>query len=206
MKNNKIKTLYDLAFRSGTTIKLVSLITLYRIVTAPVLVVLILTGNLEVFKWMLLASFITDAIDGYISRLLNVNSPLGAKIDSIGDDLTVMAAIGGLIKFYPGFFSNHWVPIAILLSIFAIQLSYALIKYKRISSFHTYAAKTAGVAQAVFLLWVFLLDQVNIPLFYLAIVLTAIELIEEIILVWLIPKWKNDVKGLFWVLRKKSKV
>jgi hypothetical protein len=32
--------------------------------------------------------------------------------------------------------------------------------------------------------------------------LTILDLLEEIILVMLIPKWKTDVKGLFWILKQ----
>jgi CDP-diacylglycerol--glycerol-3-phosphate 3-phosphatidyltransferase len=35
-----------------------------------------------------------------------------------------------------------------------------------------------------------------------AAVLTALDLIEEIILIFLLPAWRSDVKGLYWILKK----
>jgi cardiolipin synthase len=40
-------------------------------------------------------------------------------------------------------------------------------------------------------------------LFYIAVSVTALQLIEETVLIFLLPEWKTNVKGLYWVLRKK---
>src|SRR5687767_7798746 len=95
-RKGQIKDFYDLAFRSGRAVKLVNLVTLYRIVTFPLLVYLVLMDELELFKWLLGISFLTDAVDGQLARRFNANSVLGAKLDSIGDDLTVAAGAFGL--------------------------------------------------------------------------------------------------------------
>jgi CDP-diacylglycerol--glycerol-3-phosphate 3-phosphatidyltransferase len=42
-------------------------------------------------------------------------------------------------------------------------------------------------------------------LFYAAALVTTLDLIEEIILVWLLPKWEINVKGLYWVYKRKNK-
>jgi CDP-diacylglycerol--glycerol-3-phosphate 3-phosphatidyltransferase len=42
-----------------------------------------------------------------------------------------------------------------------------------------------------------------LSLFYVAVAITALELVEEIILVIMLPEWKTNVKGLFWVLKSK---
>jgi CDP-diacylglycerol--glycerol-3-phosphate 3-phosphatidyltransferase len=41
-------------------------------------------------------------------------------------------------------------------------------------------------------------------LFYAAALVTGLELVEEIILVGLLPLWEANVKGLYWVLRRKK--
>ena len=52
-------------------------ITLYRIITAPLLVVLLFKGEQELFKWLLGVSFFTDLIDGVLARTFKVTSILG---------------------------------------------------------------------------------------------------------------------------------
>lgn len=149
-----------------------------------------------------MVSFFTDFIDGYLARKFNVASVFGTRLDSIGDDLTVIVALIGLIITRPSFISDHKMIFIIITVLFVIQTVYALIRYGKISSFHTYLAKLAAILQGVFLILVFFIKEPILSLFYSASIITMLELTEEIILVYLLPKWETNVKGLFWVLKK----
>lgn len=199
----KTKNIRTLLFEARTPVRIITCITLYRIVTFPLLIFLILTDHLTPFKWLLLASFFTDAIDGFLARKFKATSILGAKLDSIGDDLTVLAAVVGLLVTQFDFIKKEFTLILILFGLFLIQLTLSLSKYKKISSFHTYLAKTAAVVTAIFLLSVFFLDKIVYPLYYASLIITAIELIEETIIIFFLPKWKANVKGLYWILKGK---
>lgn len=177
-------------------------ITMYRIIAAPILLVLIFEKQFDLFKWLLVVSFFTDLIDGYLARKFKVASILGSRLDSIGDDLTVLAAVIGLFVFKAGFTHRELVPLMILFSLFVFQTVFALVRYKKISSFHTYLAKLAAILQGIFFILIFLLPEPLYFLFYTAAVVTGIELLEEIILVALLPQWEANVKGLFWVLKR----
>jgi phosphatidylglycerophosphate synthase len=177
-------------------------ITVYRIIAAPFLVLLIIYDQVDIFKWLLALSFFTDAIDGYLARRYKVTSILGAKLDSIGDDLTVAAAMGGMIVFNPDFFLSQSPVFIGLLCLFAIQTVMAFIRYGKLTNFHTYGAKLAAVSQGVFLILFFFTSQPDMPLFYIAAIITGIELLEEIIIVLVLPQWKTNVKGLYWVIKE----
>jgi CDP-diacylglycerol--glycerol-3-phosphate 3-phosphatidyltransferase len=179
-------------------------ITLYRIITAPLLVVLLFKGEHELFKWLLGVSFFTDLIDGVLARTFKVTSILGTRLDSIGDDLTVLVAMLGLGFLKPQFFIEEWIILVPLGMLFLLQTGFALYRYGRITSFHTYLAKLAALAQGIFLLAFFFFETINYPLFYGAAFITMAELAEEIIIVWLLPQWKSNVRGLWWVLQKKQ--
>ncbi|MBA4055507.1 MAG: CDP-alcohol phosphatidyltransferase family protein [Marivirga sp.] len=179
-------------------------ITFYRLLSAPVLLGLAYKGNLDIFKWLLAVSFFTDAIDGFLSRKFKVSSLFGAKLDSIADDATILVATLSLWIFKSEFIQGHWIPIVVLLSLFAIQNAVALIKYHKVTSFHTYLAKTAAVLQGCFFILFFFEAGMIEWLFYAAVAVTGMELIEEIFLVFALPEWKANVKGLFWVLNKRS--
>ncbi len=179
-------------------------ITLYRIITAPLLVVLLFKGEQELFKWLLGVSFFTDLIDGVLARTFKVTSILGTRLDSIGDDLTVLVAILGLGVLQPRFFIEQWIILVPLGILFLLQTGFALYRYGRITSFHTYLAKLAALAQGIFLLSFFFFETINYPLFYSAAFITIAELAEEIIIVWVLPQWKSNVRGLWWVLQKKQ--
>ena len=182
----------------------VNIITIYRLASAPVLVILAITHQLEIFKWLLAVSFFTDAIDGPLARRYNVTSVAGSKLDSISDDMTVSAGIVGMIVFKADFLMLVWEWLIPLFALFLLQVILALRKFHKMTSFHTYSAKLAAVFQGSFLILLFVLPEPSYALFYAAVIVTALDLIEEIILVLIIPEWSTDVKGLYWVMKKKT--
>ena len=89
---------------------------------------------------------------------------------------------------------------------FIIQIIMAIIRYGKISSYHTYLAKAAAIFQGSFMILLFLLPEPVMPLFYVAALITFLDIAEEIILVFVLKEWKTDVKGLYYVLKDKSGV
>lgn len=183
---------------------LVNAITGYRVLASLALFLLAGAGRLDWFQWLLPLSFFTDLIDGPLSRKLNVSSTFGAYLDSIGDDLTVLAGIYGVYVFKNGFLHDFRISIAVMVSLFIAQILFALIRYGKLSSFHTYLAKAAAIVQGSFLILLFLLPEPIMPLYWLAVAITVADLLEEILLVALMKTWRTNVKGLYWVLNKKS--
>ena len=72
------------------------------------------------------------------------------------------------------------------------------------TNFHTYLAKTAALLQGIFLILVFFTEEPILILFYAATIITMLELAEEIILVRMLPHWRANVKGVYWVLRNQE--
>jgi CDP-diacylglycerol--glycerol-3-phosphate 3-phosphatidyltransferase len=182
---------------------LVNLITFYRLTAAPVLVILLIRDELTTFKYLLALSFLTDAVDGYLARRFNVISILGARVDSVADDLTVMAAIIGLFVYFPGFIRGEWLIAGALAGLYVLQNGLAIIRYCKLTSFHTYSAKLAAILQGLFLVSCFFLTSPLLPFFYLTAGTTIIDLTEEILLIMVLPKWEANVKGMYWVLTRK---
>ena len=180
-------------------------ITLYRVIAAPFLLYLVVTRQEDIFKWLLAFSFFTDAIDGFLARKYKVVSVAGAKLDSWGDDLTVMVGVIGLFVLRPEFIRREYIWLIVMLILFLVQVTAALIRYRSTTSFHTYLAKLAAILQGSFLILAFFMPEPSRLLFYLASVVTALDLIEEIILTFLLPKLRSDVKGIYWVLKQKRR-
>ena len=182
---------------------LVNFLTYYRLIAAPILIVLMACHQVFLFKWLLAISFFTDAVDGTLARTYRVTSKRGSVIDSIADDLTILAAIISMLIYKPNFILDHIYVIGVLLFFYLTQLIYALSRYGRMSSFHTYIAKFAAVAQGIFMVAFFFLDQPPLWLFYITVWATIADLLEEIVLVALLPQWTANVKGIYWVLKNK---
>jgi phosphatidylglycerophosphate synthase len=179
-------------------------ITLYRVVAAPLLLILIFISEYEWFKWLLGISFFTDLIDGFLARKFKVTSVFGTRLDSIGDDLTIVVALIAMFYWKYDFIKIHAPEMILLLTLFILQTTMAFLRYRTITSFHTYLAKLAAILQGSFLLLLFFVQNPPITLFYAVVIITALELIEECILVVLLPKWTANVKGLYWVLNQQK--
>lgn len=183
---------------------LVNGITMYRLLSAPFLLILAFVGQLSLFKCLIAFSFLTDAIDGPLSRKFKVTSVFGARLDSVADDATVLTSIVALFILELDFISSNWMSLTSLAILFIIQTVSALVAYGKVTSFHTYLAKLAAVMQAVFFLLTFFIGEPVVIAFYIALIITAVQLVEEIVLVIVLPKWQADIKGLYWVLTRRN--
>ena len=156
--------------RKGTSFNFsyiaVNSITFYRLVASVLLLYFILERQYGLFKWFLAISFFTDAIDGFLARRFKVGSVMGAKIDSMADDLTILVGMVGLYFLKPEFLMKNAIYFFILLGLFILQVVLALIRYRRLTSFHTFSAKVAAVVQGSFLILIFFLPQPPLLLFY----------------------------------------
>lgn len=78
-----------------------NLLTLLRVLLAPLVAVLVFTADDDVSHWITLAVFLiaasTDGIDGWFARRFHVTSRLGAFIDPVADKLLIMGAFGALV-------------------------------------------------------------------------------------------------------------
>lgn len=183
---------------------IVNAITSFRLLLSPVLVILVLYDGLYIFKWLLAIAFFTDMLDGFLARRLKVQTKFGAKLDSIADDALMIASAFAVMIEKPDFVYNNYIIIMMMVILLIIQNGLAYWRYGRMSSYHTYFAKLAMLFQGCFLILLFFLPEVPYWLFYPAAIVTLLDLSEEIVLVFILPKWKTNVKGLYWVLKGKT--
>ncbi len=175
-----------------------------RIIAAPILLLLLITNERLIFSSLLLFCFLTDALDGYLARKMNITTERGAQLDSLGDAMAFTLGVAGICWFEFDFVREQLFWILLAFGIYLGQLLLAWWRYGMPSSFHTYLAKLAAILQGTFICWLLFID-VQYWLFYLAITVSILETQEEIILIFIFPKWKANVKGLIWVLRERKK-
>lgn len=180
---------------------LANILSAYRIVSSPALIVFLLTDSIELFKYLLAISFFTDAADGYLARRLRTVTAFGARLDSVGDDITVAVAVFAIARLYPGFFYDQAVVIMIVLGLLALQIVIALIKFRKMTAYHTYLAKAAAVLQAAWLLCFLFFETPVYPLFYLCILITCLQIAEEIFITLVLSVYTVNVKGIYWALK-----
>ncbi len=72
------------------------------------------------------------------------------------------------------------------------------------TSYHTSLAKIAAIFQGSFFILLFFFIEPIYFLFYTAAIITSLNLIEEIIMILMLPKWEANVKGIYWIMKRKK--
>ena len=178
-------------------------ISLVRLLATPVLLVAVLWRRQELFKWLLLACLLSDILDGWIARAFHLRSKLGAFLDSTADILVTLTTVGGIFVFQKAFLSEHWQYLVAVMALYAVEALAALWRYGKISSFHTILTRIAAYAQGIFVMSLFLWGYQG-WIFGPMVVLSLLAYSEEVLLLCLLPEWRNDVRGLYWVLSQKG--
>ena len=94
----------------------------YRIFAAPFLLGLIWLGERELFTWFLFISYSTDAIDGFLARKLKISSARGSQLDSMGDQLTFIVGLIGLLIFENEFIRTNYILILVAFAPYIVQM------------------------------------------------------------------------------------
>lgn len=177
----------------------------YRIAAAPFLIVFILLNERDIFSWLLLLSYCTDAVDGFLARKLKITSPRGSQLDSMGDQITLIVGLIGLFVFEKSFILENIILIIIAFIPYVIQMIIAYLKYGKATAFHTYLAKLSAIMQSIFILWSLFFSP-DYVLFYIMIGIGLLETFEEIALIYIYDNWASDVLGIYWALRDKRRL
>lgn len=175
-----------------------------RLLATPVLLWAAVNRMPRLFAWLLLACLLSDIADGFIARTLHLESRLGAALDTTADFLvTVLSAIGIATMQWP-FVNGHAWQLELLVALFGLEVVSSLVRYRRLSSFHTYLVRAAAYLQGAFVLSLFFWGYQG-WLFYPMWLVSCLSQIEEWILLALLPKWTPDVRGLYWVLKARRR-
>jgi len=177
-------------------------LSLARILAAPALVVCAVRGQETAFTWILVPALLSDIADGLIARAFKLQSPIGAILDSTADLLLLFASFYGAWAFYPEIVAAHVPAGLLLIGAWLVQMAAALWRYGRLSSFHTLLSKVAGYLLGIFVgaLFVFGFQP---WLLYLAVAVSVLGNLEELVLLALLPSWRPNVRGLWWLLRER---
>jgi len=142
----------------------------------------------------------SDVLDGYLARKWRIESYFGAKLDSYGDLLTMIAGLYGVYTMRWELIQPYAFWIWLFLSSYMLFYVLAFLRYRTMPSFHLYSWKTVAV---LFALYFFILFLYGVePVSFVTVLIAGILAnIEELILVFLLPKPRPNCKSLFHVLR-----
>jgi len=172
-----------------------NLLTSFRLIAAPLMIVMALAGEHNVFLWLLAASFITDAIDGTVARLSGGPTPFGAKFDSIADAVAYTAIGLSVLLLWPELVRQEFALVVVLVASLVLPAAVGFWKYGQLTSYHTLLIKLAVGAFAIGLM-LLLCDVAAWP-FRVATVIAALSAIEAVAITLLLREPQTDIRGIF---------
>jgi cardiolipin synthase len=170
-----------------------------RLCATAVLLASVVMRQVELFTWLLLGCLVSDIVDGLIARGFNLTSKLGATLDSIADMLTWSIGLLGLLVFQRPFVYGHYRELLLVVVLYVVEIVASLWRYGKLSSFHTLMARVAAYAGGIFVMSLFLWGYLG-WLFQTAVCVYVVALLEEMVMIVLLPEWRPDAGGLVRVL------
>ena len=178
-----------------------NLLSLYRLLMFPFVLYLCFTRQEFLFALFLTINLATDILDGLIARVFNLQTELGARLDSIADFGTYIAAIAGVFIFKASDFKPYLGSFLVFVSLILFTHLLSLAKFRRLPSLHLYSSKIGGYVQGAFFVVLFLFGFY--PAFYYVMIAWGILAeCEHIAVQLMIDEMQSNAKGLYWVLRK----
>jgi CDP-diacylglycerol--glycerol-3-phosphate 3-phosphatidyltransferase len=130
-------------------------LSLLRLLLVPVLLTLAWNGHGKIYFNVLVVSLLTDALDGWFARKLNQATELGARLDSWADLLTSLSLPFAGWWLRPEVIRQESAFLLAGIACYLLALVYGRLKFGKLTSYHTWAAKTAAVAIAIVVVIIF---------------------------------------------------
>ncbi len=187
----------------GRVLTIPNIICFARLIGSFSLFYLACAGKADWFVNVFVVLNVSDWVDGRLARWLNQRSDFGARLDSFADSVLYGAMLFGMAWLKWDVMAEEAAWWIMALASYFVTIAAGLWKYRRIPSYHTYAAK---VTQCFVLVGVvFLMLDYTVWLFRIAAIAVTLTNLETLLMTWVLPKWRADVLSLLHAIRTKSK-
>lgn len=176
-----------------------NLVSLIRILMAPVLFYFAITQQPYWFIGTLLFAEFTDVLDGFLARTLNQITEMGSHLDSWGDFVIYATIAICAWILWPDIIQRELPYFFIIVFSFTIPVFIGFIKFHQFTSYHTLSVKLAVFVTVIAYILIFtgLLDW---P-FRIAAMFCLYAAIEEIAITLLIHHEHVDVRSVWQALK-----
>jgi len=172
-----------------------NLCSLFRLLVSPILLLLAWGEEPTLFLVAFATALASDVVDGFLARWLKVDSEGGAELDSWSDLCMYVSASLGVWLLAPELILGQ-LPLVVAMAVgYAAPILYGFLKFRRLTSYHTWAAKLSAVLAGGTMLTI-VLFEVTWPL-WIAGPVFLVSAVEEICVTTLLPAWRANVPS-FW--------
>ncbi|MEW6645712.1 MAG: CDP-alcohol phosphatidyltransferase family protein [Pseudomonadota bacterium] len=172
-----------------------NLLSLLRLLATPVMLWFAWHGQHEAFLWLMLAAWLSDALDGWLARRLNQRTALGARLDSWGDLAFYTALSLGAWWLWPERLRAEGVAIVAIITSYLLPAVIGFIKFRQLPSYHTRAVKVAAVVTAMGVIGLLFFD-LGWPL-RLAALVCAYAALEEVAITLRLRTLRSNIRS-YW--------
>lgn len=179
-------------------------LTVFRICSAPVLLVLAAMGKERFFLWLAIAAMLSDVLDGALARRLGAASETGRLLDSWADLLIALVSFAGATLLWPDTMREEALYFALVLAALAIPNVWGLLRFRRLLGYHTISAKASGPFLLVSAVLLFI-GLARMPFRIAAFIELAVAL-EYIAISLILPGWTGEMKSVWhaWQRRRQT--
>lgn len=190
----------DQAETTGSIYNVPNTLCAIRLCGSFLLVYFALAAREIAFVWCFVILVITDWIDGKLAILLNQRTQFGARLDSAADATLYTALLFGICWLKWVFLVEHasWI-IGVAVS-YALTSVLGLIRFRRIPSYHTWAAKTSW--HLVNIAVVCLFAGWALWPFYVACVAVILTNLEATAITVVLPAYEVDVRSIHRAIKR----
>lgn len=178
-----------------------NILSLFRIIAAPFLLLSGWFGMVNLFYILFGLMLLSDVLDGIIARMLDQTSEFGARLDSYGDILTYLSTPLAAWWLWPDLVKKEIYYIIAAIIIYILPSVFALIKFGKLASYHTWITKFSAVLMSIGV--VILIGFGHNLLFHIAVYFLVIEMVENILITIILPKQYSNVPSVWHAWKKR---
>lgn len=169
-----------------------NLITACRIALAPTLLLLAWQHREHPFLACLIASLVSDIVDGQIARRLNLTSELGTRLDSWADLLTYASVPVAAWWLRPDLVISERTAFFVAVGSYALPIVVGFVKFRNLTTYHTFMARVSAYLLGAATVVMFAHGP-TLP-FRLSVCVLVIAEIEEICITLVLPRPASNVR------------
>ena len=180
-------------------LNLPNLVSFIRILMAPVLFYFALTQQPFWFIGVLMFAVFTDVLDGFLARILNQITEMGAHLDSWGDFViySTMSICAWIL--WPDILQREIIYFTTMVVCLILPTLVGFIKFHHFTSYHTWSVKLAVFIGIIS--YILLFTGLLVWPFRLAALFCLYAAIEEIAITWLMQDQRVDVRTVWQALK-----
>jgi cardiolipin synthase len=177
-------------------------LTAVRLFGSFVLIGLALSGQATAFICVYVFLVLTDWFDGKLAILLHQRTVFGARLDSVADALLYVTLLFGMCLLKWDFVASSawWIIPAV--ATYALTTTTGLVKFHRLPSYHTYAAKTSGNLFNLAVICIFF-NWIQWP-FFIAMIAIVLTNLEATAITLVLREQRVDVRSIYHALKTRK--